>query len=94
MDVNTNATPYVSNAIAVVMTAVQTNQVFQIISMVLTILSILVSFAYTIYKWYKSAKEDGKITPNEIKEILEKGGETANQIIDVINDYNDKKGQE
>jgi hypothetical protein len=88
---NNNLVSWVGSTFGVVFTAIQTNEVFQIISLVLTILSILVSLAFTIFKWYKSAKEDGEITPDEIKEILEEGGETANQIIDVINDYNDKK---
>ena len=88
---NNNLISWVGSTFGVVFTAIQTNEVFQIISLILTILSILVSLAFTFYKWYKEAKKDGEITPDEIKEIIEQGGETANQIIDVINEYNDKK---
>lgn len=90
---NNNIFAWIGSGFGAVFTAIQTNEVFQIISLILTILSILVSLAFTFYKWYKEAKSDGEITPDEIKEILEEGGETANQIINVINDFNDKKGE-
>lgn len=52
-----------------IFTAVQTNEIFQYISLILTILSTLVAIAFTIYKWYKKAKEDGKITEEEVEEL-------------------------
>lgn len=91
---NNNVVSWVGNGVAVAMTAIQTNEVFQTISLILTIISIITTFAFTIYKWYKHAKEDGKITADEIKEIIAKGGETANQIIDVVNNYKDNKEKE
>lgn len=68
------------SALGTILTAIQTNEVFQYISLALTILSTLVAIAFTIYKWWKKANEDGKITPEEIDELgkdikdsLEKG---------------------
>ena len=68
------------SALGTILTALQTNEVFQYISLALTILSTLVAIAFTIYKWWKKANEDGKITPEEIDELgkdikdsLEKG---------------------
>ena len=68
------------SAFGTILTAIQTNEVFQYISLALTILSTLVAIAFTIYKWWKKANEDGKITPEEIDELgkdikdsLEKG---------------------
>ena len=63
----------------VILTAVQTQQIFQIISLILTCIATLLTIAYNIYRWYKKATEDKKITPEEIKEG-----------IDVINDSIDK----
>ena len=62
-----------------VLTAVQTNQIFQTISLILTCIATLMTIGYNIYRWYKKAIEDKKITPEEIKEG-----------IDIINDGIDK----
>ena len=55
--------------VATVLTAVQTEHVFQIISLVLTCVATLVTIAFNIYKWYVKAKEDGKITKEELDEL-------------------------
>ena len=55
----------------VVLTAVQTNQIFQTISLILTCIATLLTIAYNIYRWYKKATEDKKITPEEIKEGID-----------------------
>lgn len=59
------------NGVAVVSTAVQTNQTFQIISIVLTCVSIAVSLAFNVWKWWKLATKDKKITIDEIDELHE-----------------------
>lgn len=69
----------------IIFTAIQTDQIFQYISFGLTILSTLVAIAYTIWKWYKKAKEDGTITADEIKEL-------GDDIIEVLDDK--KKGED
>lgn len=60
---------YLGNTFALVLTAIQTNEIYQTISLILTILATLLSIAYTIYKWYKKASADGKITAEEIDEL-------------------------
>lgn len=54
-----------------VMTAIQANEVLQIIQAILTVIGLLVTIAYTIYKWYKRAKADGKITEDEVDELMD-----------------------
>ena len=49
-----------------VLTAVQTNQIFQTISLILTCIATLVTIGYNIYRWYKKATEDKKITPKAL----------------------------
>ena len=62
-----------------VCTIVQTNEIFQLVMLILSILSTLFTLAYTIYKWYNKAKEDGKITKEEIEDL-------ANDVSEVLSD--------
>lgn len=64
------------NALTYVLTALQTNEVFQIIELVLSITLTLILITFKLWKWYKEAKADGKITADEIQkgiDILEEG---------------------
>lgn len=61
---------YLCESVAVVTTAVQTQQVFQIICLILTCLSVCASLCFTLYKWHKEAKKDGKIDNKEIDEAI------------------------
>lgn len=54
-----------------IMTAIQANEVLQIIQAILTVIGLLITIAYTIWKWYKKAKEDGKITDEEVDELMD-----------------------
>ena len=62
---------YITNGVAIVTSAIQTNELFSIVSWGLTILATLVTIAYTFWKWWKRAKADGKITEDEIEEGLQ-----------------------
>lgn len=70
---------YISDLIAVVLTAIQTDAVFQAISMTLTIVATAFSIFLTTLRliyWFKEAKKDGKITSEEVdeaKSIIEDG---------------------
>lgn len=77
---------FLTDAMAVVYTAVQTERIFQIISLVLTCISFALSIIFTVYQWYKKAKEDGKITKDELKEL----GEIAKDAITKGKDIADK----
>ena len=57
------------DAVAVIGTAVQTDEVKQWVSMIFTIIAGLISVALSIWKWWKSAKKDGKIDEKEIEEL-------------------------
>lgn len=86
---------WIGSGISAILTIVQTNEVFQIISLVLTILTTLLTFIFTIYKWIKMSKEDGKIDENEIKqgiEIVEDFKESLDKISEEFND-NDKENK-
>ena len=64
-------------------TALQTNEVLQTISLVITILGGIVTLlVLPILNWWHKAKQDGKITTEEIKE----GVETLNNGLEKLND--------
>lgn len=54
-----------------IMTAMQANEVLQIIQAILTVLGLLVTISYTIWKWWKKAKADGKITEDEVDDLMD-----------------------
>lgn len=62
---------WVGSGISAILTVTQTNEIFQLIQIILTSIAVLVSIAYTIWKWYKNAKKDGKITSNEVDELFD-----------------------
>lgn len=86
----TSITEYLGCGFSFLLTAVQTQQTFQIISLILTCLATAATLAFTIYKWYKAAKEDGKIDDKELEQginILKNGIE---ELSDKLNDKGDK----
>ena len=88
---------WIGTGISAILTIVQTNEVFQIVSLVLTILTTLLTFIFTIYKWIKLSKEDGKIDEDEIKqgiEIVEDFKESLDKISEEFNDKEDKNDKE
>lgn len=66
-----NIVGWVASGVAGILTTLQENPVIQVISFCLTILSVLVSLAYTLWKWYRRAKADKKITEEEVEEGLQ-----------------------
>lgn len=56
------------NAVQYVLAVLQTNEVFQIIEFVLSIIVSIVLLIYRIWKWWKDANKDGKITKEEIED--------------------------
>ena len=68
-------------------TGLQTSEVLQIISLVLTIIGSLITIIMAVTNWWKKAKADGKITKEEIQEGID-------IIQDGIEDLKDKTKKE
>ena len=85
---------YVASAIACITTAIQTNEIFSYVSLSLTVLSIVVSLAFTIYKWYKVATSDGKIDKEEIDDLMHNINDSINDLNDAVNNYDKKENDE
>lgn len=62
---------YVGCGTGWIVAAISSNEVYQVIEIVLALISTLVTVFYTIWKWYKKANEDGEITDDEKKELVE-----------------------
>lgn len=76
-----------------IFTAVQPYQVFQWISLIITIVSAVVGLIFKIISWYKKSKADGKIDKEEIKEAVDIVSDGVKEISDAVKkaDEIDKK---
>ena len=79
MKINTTVASWGGTALTVASAAINT-EVRDIISWVVTIVVGLVTLGFTIYNWYKKAKEDGKITKEELDEGIHKIKEAVDDI--------------
>lgn len=81
---------YTVDSCGLLMSIVQTEHVFQIIQLVLSIFATIITTAYIIYKWYKKASADGKITKNEVGELVTIVSDATDEVVDKIDNYNKK----
>ena len=68
-------------------TALQTNEVLQTISLLLTIVGTLITITMALINWWKNAKKDGKIDSDEIQDAVD-------IIKDGVNSIKDKQDKE
>lgn len=78
------------DAIAVALTATQTNEVLAIIQAVCTIVFLIAGFVLKFIDWYKKSKADGKIDKEEIKEIAKEAIKTGEEIAKEVKQVSDK----
>ena len=80
--------------IQAILTAVQTDEVLRRISFGFTIFSVILNIAYNVWRWWRKSKEDGKISMNEVDElvdIVKDGSDTLTNTIKEGKD-NDTRG--
>ena len=75
-----NALSGVGNGFMYLITLLSTNEVFQWIELGLSILISVVILGYNLWRWWKEASKDGKITKEEIQQGLEIMGEGLEDI--------------
>jgi len=93
---NNQGFAYLGDAVAIVFTAIQTDAVFQYISLGLTIFATICSISISLLqlvKWWKNAKKDGKITEEEINDGQKIIEDIKNNIEDGKNQIDGKKGK-
>lgn len=77
-----------------IFTAIQTDEVLRRISFGFTLVSVILTIAYNIWRWYRKSKEDGKISMDEVDElvdIVKDGSDTLTNTIKEVKD-NDTRG--
>lgn len=81
-------------AVSAVGAGLSVTEIQAIVSIVVTVLgfiiSVLVPLFIKLYHKIKDAKADGKITKEELDDIVETGKEIVNKTKDVIEDVKDK----
>lgn len=70
---------WILSAVSALITTVQENPTMQWVMTAFAILSSIVSLAYTIYKWWKKAKADGKVSADEVGDLLHDLDTTLNK---------------
>ena len=70
------------------LTATQMETFLRIANLILAIIISLLILISRIIDWYRKAKADGKITSDEIKELVEIGKDGAKEIKDHIDNEN------
>ena len=77
-----------------IFTAIQSDEVLRWISFGFTLVSVILTIAYNIWRWWKKSKEDGKISMNEVDElgdIIKDGSDSLTNTIKEVKD-NDTRG--
>ncbi|MCQ2088150.1 MAG: hypothetical protein MJZ37_08845 [Bacilli bacterium] len=75
--------------------AIQPDVLFKWIQLGLGILMTVIGIAYRVWVWYKKAKEDGKITGEEVKQLIDENKDAVVEVIektvDLAEDIKDNK---
>ena len=77
----------VCDSVAILSTAIQPDRTLQIISMILTILSLTLSLIIKLINWYRQAKADKKITKEELNEAVEITKDGIEKINETIKEH-------
>ena len=76
-----------------IFTAIQTDEVLRWISFGFTLVSVIITIAYNIWKWWKKSKEDGKISMDEVDELVDIVKDGSDSLKNITKeDNNDTRG--
>lgn len=76
-----------------IFTAIQTDEVLRRISFGFTLLSVILTIAYNIWRWYRKSKEDGKISMKEVDELVDIVKDGSDSLKNITKeDNNDTRG--
>lgn len=90
---NSIITGTIGTSLSAVGTAIQTNDILETISIIITIIGGIITFIIVpLVSWYKKSKQDGKIDNEELKDSVNIIADGSNKIKNEINKEN-KKGK-
>lgn len=76
-----------------IFTAIQTDEVLRRISFGFTLVSVILTIAYNIWRWYRKSKEDGKISMDEVDELVDIVKDGSDSLKNITKeDKNDTRG--
>ena len=76
-----------------IFTAIQTDEVLRWISFGFTLVSVILTIAYNIWRWWRKSKEDGKISMDEVDELVDIVKDGSDSISNITKeDKNDTRG--
>ena len=78
------ALDFIGIAFQSMLTLAQTDEIFKIISLILTVITTTIVLARNIYEWYIKAKKDGKIDGKETKDLIDIVDKGVNDLKDNI----------
>ena len=82
----------IGTALSAIGTGLQTNEVLETISLIITIIGGIITFIITpLINWYNKSKVDDKIDTNEVQEAIKIISHGSEKIKDQIN--NNEKGK-
>lgn len=71
---------FLTNVVAALGTAIQPDELWQWICLILTVVSVGLSIAFTIYQWARMALADGKITAQEAQDLVKIIDDSAKEV--------------
>ena len=79
--------------IQAILTAVQTDEVLRWIAFGFTLFSVILNIAYNVWRWWRKSKEDGKISMNEVDELVDIVKDGSDSLSNITKeDKNDTRG--
>lgn len=76
---------YTGSAVATIFTGIQTDEIFSIISLVITILSVVLSITISVVDLVQKVKKNGKINTEDVEQL-------KNDLQKSLDDLNNSKG--
>lgn len=82
----------IGTTLSAVGTSIQTNEILETISIIITIIGAVITFiVMPILNWYKQAKKDDKITKDEIKQGVDIVSGGIKKVMDTIEEKDKSK---
>lgn len=76
----------VSSSVCTMLAGLQVDEMLRYVNLALAVLSAIVAITFTIWKWWHESKKDGKITPDEVNDVL-------NDVTNIIDETKESIGK-